>query len=144
MSINNVKSISGIRPPMHPYLPATAPSQYPYSMLSGHDQLAAAAWQHQAASMYHAGLRASSPYGLPITSAGLPRYFFNFITLQQYNLFNGFFVSFPKKLSHLLLYLIAPCHGFHRPVYLVIRVFHKQPLLRQQRVTIIYLKLNKN
>ena len=90
MLINNVKSISGIRPPMHPYLPATAPSQYPYSMLSGHDQLAAAAWQHQAASMYHAGLRASSPYGLPITSAGLPRYFFNFITLQQYNLFNDF------------------------------------------------------
>ena len=90
MLINNVKSISGIRPPMHPYLPATAPSQYPYSMLSGHDQLAAAAWQHQAASMYHAGLRASSPYGLPITSAGLPRYFFNFITLQQYNLFKIF------------------------------------------------------
>ena len=58
---------------MHPYLQAAAPSQYPYSMLSGHDQLAAA-WQHQAASMYHAGLRASSPYGLPITSAGLPRY----------------------------------------------------------------------
>ena len=90
MGVNIVKSILGIRPPMHPYLPATAPSQYPYSMLSGHDQLAAAAWQHQAASMYHAGLRASSPYGLPITSAGLPRYFFNFITLQQYNLFNDF------------------------------------------------------
>ena len=70
---NSLFGISGIRPPMHPYLQAAAPSQYPYSMLSGHDQLAAA-WQHQAASMYHAGLRASSPYGLPITSAGLPRY----------------------------------------------------------------------
>ena len=66
----------GIRHPMHPYLPPTAPAQYPYSMLSGHDQLAAAsaAWQHhQAASMYQAGIRASSPYGLPITSADLSR-----------------------------------------------------------------------
>ena len=79
---------------MHPYLPAAAPSQYPYSMLSGHDQLAAA-WQHQAASMYHAGLRASSPYGLPITSAGLPRYvnfrlsldFFRNITSKSYENF---------------------------------------------------------
>ena len=61
----------GIRPPMHPYLPPTAPSQYPYSMLSGHEQLAAMYQQHHAASMY--GLRASSPYGLPITSAGLSR-----------------------------------------------------------------------
>ena len=59
---------------MHPYLPPAATSQYPYSMLSGHDQIAAAAWQqHQAAAMYQAGLRASSPYGLPITSAGLSR-----------------------------------------------------------------------
>ena len=66
----------GLRHPMHPYLPPTAPAApYPYSMLSGHEQLAAAsaAWQHQqAASMYQAvnGIRASSPY---LTSAGLSR-----------------------------------------------------------------------
>ena len=126
---------------MHPYLPAAAPSQYPYSMLSGHDQLAAA-WQHQAASMYHAGLRASSPYGLPITSAGLPRYVYFRLSLD---LFQKYKTS--KFLSQFVttVYFLVHCQGFRRPVYLVTRVFHMhKPLRRRPLAIIIYLKSSKN